>query len=293
MAESANCSMCFFNETELLSLKAVDFPFGKADKTINTRRPISREDILSFEQLLEDRIDPHCISTLVTLVSSIYSPIGFPKFKRSGHSSGKVILRLLLKASMPKATVYHYIPETVTCSGYVYRIHTSSHLSRQEDLILVSACSSAEVPNTVFNILTQYFQNVPCVLVADTDTSHHVIKKQAQLYRNMQTYKKEFVYKNVGLLLNDLDLYVVEDIVERKVVKEFSLRSFSAILTALEYINGILHKLVGQLPRPQQIEQFVTSQEDDEWRQMIEVAAKKQKITDEGFEGDFDSNDSD
>lgn len=287
MAGSANCClMCFFNETELLALKAVDFPFGKADKTINTRHPISREDILSFEQLLEDHIDPHCISTLVTLVSSIYSPIGFPKFKRSGNSSGKTILSLLLKASMPKVTVYRYIPETVTCNGYVYRIHVSTHLSQQpssvkdrtQDVLLVAACNT-EAPNTVFTILTEHFQHMPCLLVADTDTSSLVIKKQAQLYTDLQVYKKKFMYKNVGLLLNDLILYAVEDSAERNDVKEFSLHSFNLILTALEYINGIIHKLVDQLPLPQQIEQFVTSQEDENWLQMTEeIAAKKRKV---------------
>ena len=58
----------------------------------------------------------------------------------------------------------------------------------------------------------------------------------------------------MGLLLNDLVLYAVEESAEKKDIKEFSLHSFNAILTVLEYINCILHRLVGQLPRPQQTE---------------------------------------
>ena len=51
-----------------------------------------------------------------------YSPIGFPTFQRSGNLSGNQYLSLLIKASMPKASTYYYVPETVKCQTFLYRI---------------------------------------------------------------------------------------------------------------------------------------------------------------------------
>lgn len=46
----------FFNETELVALKVVEFPCGKAKEKLDTGYPLSKEDIIYFENLLKDNV---------------------------------------------------------------------------------------------------------------------------------------------------------------------------------------------------------------------------------------------
>ena len=42
------------------------------------------------------------------------------------------------------------------------------------------------------------FKKSPFLLVVDADTSDHVALKQAQLYKDLQAYKRGSMYKNIG-----------------------------------------------------------------------------------------------
>ena len=96
------------------------------------------------------------------------------------NSNGKKIIELLIKAAVYNAEIC-IVPEVIKCRQYFYRIHISTHTTRQPAQVLrnkgktldafVTLVTTKSPPQDIESYLTTFYQFVPPVLVANADTT--------------------------------------------------------------------------------------------------------------------------
>ena len=293
MAENtrSTCLSCFLTSQEIEDLSSkVQFPppRSQGDKE-KYFQPLEMSALLAFQTSLRDLgINGNFISVMSHLLSSLFCPMGFPDYKRSANSNGKMILQLLIRAAICNAEAHDLIPESVSCNASIFRVHVSTHIKdqpsevasncdkkRTQDILVLSVCSSDEFS---FELLTKFFHHLPAIAIGDADTSHtlkDIQKKRGLLCKDMLAYKRGFSCLNFGLLLNDFSLHILpNDVYAEEDIKVISLDNFEGLLKAVMEINILLHSALSSLPNNSDIMRTIRRKRLEEWH----AAYKPQKV---------------
>ena len=215
---------------------------------------------------------------LQQLLVSLLLPLGANEFHhRCGNSNGKMLLRLLLTLAIGEAEEYT-IPETQVCrnSNIIFKIHTSTHLKNQpsqvahnihvtQDTLVCAATAFNEETDDITWLMTVAFNKLPCILIADTDTSSkaQVVTKEYNLMRDMVSYKRGFANVHTcGLLLtgDKVRTYVSlegADVHHTEKKIEYQLSNFEQILDLIIFLNQFLHTSSHSLPKPSYLSSYI------------------------------------